>query len=106
MDNTILPHEASNSSLVKFGALCETKISGNPCCANVSLSLQAVAIDVVEFMMCVSIYFDVASSATRNILPRQRSSIIDVVHDFSDHSHGCSGAAGGDVLCSWHVSHF
>ena len=70
MGNTILPHEGLNSSLVKFRALSETTISGNPCCANVSLSLQAVAVDVIQFMMYVSIHFDVASTATTNILPR------------------------------------
>ena len=62
--------KVSNSLLVKFGALSETKISGNPCCANISPSLQTVAVDVVQFTMSVSVHFDVASSATRNILPR------------------------------------
>ena len=51
--------KVANSSLVKFGALPETKNSGNPCCANISLSLQTVSVDVVESMMCVSIHFDV-----------------------------------------------
>ena len=62
--------KVSNSSLVKFGALSEIKLSGTPCCANIALSLQTVAVDVVESMMCVSIHFDVASIATTNILPR------------------------------------
>ena len=73
MDNTIILHEVSNYLLVKFGALSETKMSDNPCCANISLSLQTVSLDSVEFMMCVSIHFDVAFiglTATRSILLR------------------------------------
>ena len=71
MDNTNkVLIKVSNSSLVKFGALSETKITGNSCCANISLSLQTVAVDVVKFMMCVSNHFDVTATATRSILLR------------------------------------
>ena len=51
--------KVSNYSLVKFGALYETKSSASPCCANISLSLQTAAVDVVEFMM-FSMQMDVA----------------------------------------------
>ena len=35
------------------------KISGNPCRAHISLSLHTIAVDIVEYMMCVLNYFDV-----------------------------------------------
>ena len=69
-----------NSSLMKLAALFETRNSGSPCCAKISLSLFNVAVDVVE--------------------PVQRSQCGCEITVFSGHSEGCSGVAGGDLLCN------
>jgi len=67
-----------NSSTVKFGALSETNSSSNPCCANMSLSLQTVAVNVAEFMINLDVVNHDCSHCYKERLTEKRSSIVDV----------------------------
>ena len=69
MENSILPHEGHEIFTCEIRSIIRNQEFRQSLLCEYFPQLQAVNVDVVEFMMCVSIRFGVASTATRNNLP-------------------------------------